>query len=91
MSLAIGMLRLSPDKRNQAIGMHTAGMCARDFAMQFQYFKSTITRMVLKFGAFQTVDDLPGRGWPEKTNQEQDQALIQVQANQSLLHASQMQ
>ena len=63
------------EQPERAIGMHTAGMSARDVARHSQRHESTISRLLNRFQQTGNVADRPRSGRPRKTTPREDRFL----------------
>ena len=70
------MPRLSDNQRNQAIGMLQAGVSKSDVARRFGCHPSSVSRLVSRFTATNSVKDLPRSGRPRKTTPADDRRMV---------------
>lgn len=75
------MPRRTLEERKRNIGILMAGVSSRNIAFRFHSAKSTMNHLIPKYDAHQTVTDLPDRGGPQKTTQE-DETMVNRHAQQ---------
>lgn len=83
------MPHLNIAQRNQIIGMKRANVSSRHIAQHFNCSKSTVNNVVAKFNNTGSVNDLPGRGRPRKTSQDEDEAMVEMHIREPFLPATQ--
>lgn len=82
------MPRLTQIQRNQAIGRLEAGESVQDVARHFNVNITTIYRLLHRYNATQTTDDLPRSGRPRVTTPRQDRQITRQHQRHPFLTAS---